>query len=113
MSHVPIGMKPHELHGGSWGEGGLTRRWFLCQQRPQAPAFSPCCLSLIGEERSKEGWEGEEKERKGEGNERGEERKRRRRETYIPTEIVFECFIICSGLGSTLVNGVSDDGTNL
>lgn len=93
--------------------GGLTCRWFLCQQNSQVPAFSPCCLLLIGEERSKEGKGGEGKERKGEGKERGEERKRRRRETYIPTEMVFECFIICSGSGSTLVNGVSDDGTNL
>lgn len=42
---------------------------------------------------------------------RGEQR--RRRKTSIPTEIVFKCFIVCSGSGSTLVNGVSDDGTNL
>lgn len=32
---------------------------------------------------------------------------------YVPMEIVLECFIMCSGSGSTLVNGVSDDGTNL
>lgn len=68
-----------------------------------------------GEEQGREGKrrEGEERGGEGEGKERGQERKRRRRETYIPTELVFECFIICSGSGSTLVNGVSDDGTNL
>lgn len=47
---------------------------------------------------------------------RGKKRRggqRRRRKTSVPTEIVFKCFIVCSGSGSTLVNGVSDDGTNL
>ena len=42
-----------------------------------------------------------------------EERKGRRGELYVPTETVLQCFIMCSGSGSTLVNGVSDDGTNL
>lgn len=43
----------------------------------------------------------------------GEEGRRKRRETFIPVEIVLGCFTMCSGLGSTLVNGVSDYGTNL
>lgn len=64
-------------------------------------------LLVINRERAGRG-------RRGEGRGKREERRREgEQRAYIPAEIVFECFIICSGSSSTLVNGVSDDGTNL